>query len=104
MADLLSTDGLKADCGAADVETSPTDILAAVTSPFLTMQGFPVVLAGTTVGGVAVVSTNTSITVGGVAVLTTDDVAPTHVTTTIPPVTHTDGTFHFSSNATSATV
>ena len=103
MADLLSTDGLKAGCGAADSETTPYDILAPVTSPLLTMQGFSVVLAGTTVGGVAVVPTNASITVGGVAVLTTDDVAPEHSTTTVPAVMHPGGISNFSSNATDAT-
>ena len=101
MADLLSTDGLKASCGAVESPGNPTDILSAVTSPLLTMQGFSIVLEGTTVGGVAVVATNASITVGGVAVLTTDDVSPAHSTTTPIPVLHVAGVL--SSNATGAT-
>ena len=101
MASLLSTDGLKATCLAT--ESNPTDILVAVTSPAFTMQGFPVILEGTTVGGGAIVATNSSITVGGVAVLTTDDTYSSHVTTTIPPVSHPAGG-SLTSNATGSEV
>ena len=79
MADLLSTDSLKADCGG---------VVVAVTSP-----------TATKVDGKTVTSSNTTMTVGGVAVLTNEDTYSSHVVGT---TNHPSGSL--SSAATGATV
>ena len=72
-AKLLNTKGLLSDCALLG------GTVTAVVSQFVTIDGFPAVLAGTTVDGMAVVPLSAPlITIEGKSVLTTDDLYAGH--------------------------